>query len=96
MDKHLKARTPWHLWVVGIVSLAWTAFGANDYLQAQLGTTTLTGTTLASVTGCVRYAYSSFELRPRTAADIVVSPPPASPSPPDSSRRQRRPVTLGR
>ena len=37
MDKHLKARTPWHLWVVGIVSLAWNAFGANDYLQTQLG-----------------------------------------------------------
>lgn len=37
MDRHQKARTPWHLWVVGIVSLAWNAFGANDYLQTQLG-----------------------------------------------------------
>jgi hypothetical protein len=31
------ARTPWHMWVVGVVSLAWNAFGANDYLQTQLG-----------------------------------------------------------
>ncbi len=29
-------RTPWHLWAVGIVSLLWNAFGANDYLQSQL------------------------------------------------------------
>ena len=30
-------RTPWHLWALGIVSLLWNAFGANDYLQTQLG-----------------------------------------------------------
>lgn len=30
-------RTPWHVWVVGIVSLLWNGFGANDYLQTQLG-----------------------------------------------------------
>ncbi|WP_375289410.1 hypothetical protein [Qipengyuania sp.] len=29
--------TPWHLWAVGVVSLLWNAFGANDYLQTQLG-----------------------------------------------------------
>ncbi len=33
----LSARTPWHLWVVGVISLLWNAFGANDYLQTQLG-----------------------------------------------------------
>lgn len=33
----LEERSPWHLWVVGIVSLAWNAFGAWDYLQTQLG-----------------------------------------------------------
>ncbi|MBB3033353.1 hypothetical protein [Alteriqipengyuania lutimaris] len=37
MDEHLNARTPWHLWLVGAVSLAWNAFGANDYLQTQMG-----------------------------------------------------------
>lgn len=28
-------RTPWHLWVVGILSLLWNAFGAFDYLMTQ-------------------------------------------------------------
>lgn len=31
------AKTPWHLWAVGLISLAWNAFGANDYTQTQLG-----------------------------------------------------------
>jgi hypothetical protein len=30
-------KAPWHLWVIGFVSLAWNAFGANDYTQTQLG-----------------------------------------------------------
>ncbi|MCT2558615.1 hypothetical protein N0B51_06440 [Tsuneonella sp. YG55] len=30
------ARTPWHLWVVGIASLLWNAFGAYDYIMSQL------------------------------------------------------------
>jgi hypothetical protein len=30
------SKRPWHMWVVGIVSLAWNAFGANDYLQTVL------------------------------------------------------------
>jgi hypothetical protein len=30
-------RTPWHLWVVGILSLLWNAGGAYDYLMTQLG-----------------------------------------------------------
>jgi hypothetical protein len=30
-------RTPWHLWVVGVVSLLWNAGGAWDYLMTQLG-----------------------------------------------------------
>jgi hypothetical protein len=29
-------RTPWHLWVVGIVSLLWNAFGAFDYVMTKL------------------------------------------------------------
>ena len=27
---------PWHLWVVGAVSLLWNAFGATDYTLSQL------------------------------------------------------------
>ena len=44
----------------------------DDHLQSELGAT-LTGQTLASVTGVVRYAYGSFEVHPRDASDIVVS-----------------------
>ena len=31
------ARTPWHLWVVGILSLLWNAAGAWTIMQAQSG-----------------------------------------------------------
>jgi uncharacterized membrane protein len=27
-------RAPWHLWVVGILSLCWNAFGAYDYVMS--------------------------------------------------------------
>ncbi|WP_233355904.1 hypothetical protein [Henriciella aquimarina] len=29
-------RTPWHLWVVGVVSLLWNAMGAADYVLTQM------------------------------------------------------------
>ena len=29
-------KTPWHIWVVGIVTLLWNAGGAYDYLMAEL------------------------------------------------------------
>lgn len=29
------ARTPWHLWVVGILTLLWNAVGAFDYVMTQ-------------------------------------------------------------
>lgn len=33
---HKRARpTPWHLWVVGLLSLAWNAFGAFDFTMTQ-------------------------------------------------------------
>ena len=28
-------RTPWHLWVIGIVALLWNLVGAYDYLMTQ-------------------------------------------------------------
>jgi uncharacterized membrane protein YphA (DoxX/SURF4 family) len=28
-------KTPWHLWVVGIVSLLWNAMGAMDYVMTK-------------------------------------------------------------
>ena len=30
------AKAPWHLWVVGIVSLLWNAIGAYDYTMTNL------------------------------------------------------------
>ena len=30
------AKTPWHLWAVGILSLLWNAFGAFDYVMTKL------------------------------------------------------------
>ena len=28
-------RTPWHLWVIGVVALLWSAMGALDYVMTQ-------------------------------------------------------------
>lgn len=30
-------RAPWHIWLVGFVSLAWNALGAADYVMTQVG-----------------------------------------------------------
>ncbi len=35
-------RTPTHLWIVGILSLLWNAFGCFNYLMAQTGRLELT------------------------------------------------------
>lgn len=29
-------KAPWHLWVIGVVSLLWNAIGANDYIQTRM------------------------------------------------------------
>jgi hypothetical protein len=31
------AKTPWYLWVVGVVSLFWNAFGCYDYYMTHTG-----------------------------------------------------------
>lgn len=33
----LAAKAPWHLWVVGLVSLLWNAYGAYDYTMSHIG-----------------------------------------------------------
>lgn len=33
--QNVRPRTPWHLWVVGVLSLLWNAMGAFDYLMTQ-------------------------------------------------------------
>lgn len=35
MDHAVRARTPAHLWIVGVVSLLWNSFGAFDYVMSQ-------------------------------------------------------------
>src|SRR3712207_6523215 len=30
-------RTPWHLWLVGVVALLWNGYGAYDYLMTTTG-----------------------------------------------------------
>lgn len=35
-----QSKTPWHLWVVGGVSLLWNAVGAMDFTMTQLEVTT--------------------------------------------------------
>lgn len=37
MEQAAKVGTPWHLWVVGVVSLLWNAFGGYDYIMSQTG-----------------------------------------------------------
>jgi len=34
-DEIVKQATPWHLWVVGVVGLLWSAMGALDYVMTQ-------------------------------------------------------------
>jgi hypothetical protein len=35
-DPTQSAKTPWHLWVVGVVALLWNAMGALDFTMTQL------------------------------------------------------------
>jgi hypothetical protein len=36
MQQAVSARTPAHLWVVGILSLLWSGFGAYDYVMTRM------------------------------------------------------------
>ena len=51
------------------------------HLEQMLGVSdgNFTGKYLASVTGVVRYSFGSYEIHPRTAADIVLASPPPMP-----------------
>jgi len=39
MQQAVSARTPAHLWIVGILSLLWNAFGCYDYLMTRMRNT---------------------------------------------------------
>ena len=34
-DIEISAKTPWHIWVVGVGSLLWHLIGATDYVMTQ-------------------------------------------------------------
>ena len=51
-------RTPIHLWIVGILSLAWNAFGATDYVMTQ----THNAAYLAAATPAQRAWFASFPM----------------------------------
>lgn len=36
-EADLRDTAPWHLWVVGVLALMFTAFGAYDYVMSQTG-----------------------------------------------------------
>ena len=36
MQQAVSARAPAHLWIVGILSLLWTSFGAYDYTMSNM------------------------------------------------------------
>lgn len=36
MDQYLDAKTPWHLWVIGVLSLLWNSVGAADYIFSSM------------------------------------------------------------
>lgn len=36
MTYSMTVKTPWHLWVVGIVGLLWNGFGCTDYTMTQV------------------------------------------------------------
>lgn len=64
MDQYLDVKTPWHLWVVGILSLAWNAFGANDYIQTQMGNVAYYETMLEGIDATPEQALAYFQSYP--------------------------------
>ena len=37
MQEAVQARTPAHVWIVGVLATLWNAFGAFDYVMTQTG-----------------------------------------------------------
>lgn len=37
MNELSRGKTPWHLWVIGLVSLLWNAGGVASYMMTELG-----------------------------------------------------------
>jgi hypothetical protein len=57
-----RAGVPWHLWVVGIVSLCWNGYGAYDYTMSHVG-----GLAFFESVGLDAEAFAWFEAMPAWA-----------------------------
>src|SRR5574339_1020703 len=55
-DANAPVKTPWHLWVIGALSLLWNGYGGYDYVMTQ----TQNADYLAMFTEEQRAYYSSF------------------------------------
>ena len=49
MQQVMPARTPAHLWIVGILSLLWSCFGAYDYVMSHMRNTDYIKSAMPSV-----------------------------------------------
>ena len=54
-------KTPWHLWVIGLVTLVWNAFGAWDYTATQTGNVAYLQTVADSMNVDVETAMAYFQ-----------------------------------
>ena len=57
MQQAVTARTPVHLWIVGILSLLWNCIGAADYLMTRLRNDAYFESMMPSVPPATFYAY---------------------------------------
>ena len=70
--------TPWHLWVVGVVSLLWNGFGAYDFLGSPEGELALAQAVVHLATAPKSVAvYEAFKAARRAAAETGSLTPPA-------------------
>ena len=63
----MNAKTPWHLWVVGIVTLLWNAIGAWDYVMTQMRNEAYLASTMEPAGVSVSEAIAYFEAWPAWA-----------------------------
>jgi hypothetical protein len=57
-DTTMTTRTPWHLWLVGVVALLWNGYGGYDYVMTQ----TNNAAYLAQFTAEQRAYFNSFPI----------------------------------
>ena len=63
--ENAEVRTPWHLWVVGVLSLMWNTFGCYDYTMTKLDSETYMRGMGMSDEAMVRIARTDADSSPR-------------------------------